>query len=215
MSLTLAQGRNDVRVYTRHVGDTVRLTTEALDGFLNETYRELRTWLQDVAPPLYLAESGSIAIPDATTGQEIILSSDLYTFERLFLVEQLLGDFWIEVERARDTGYNSHITGRVTFRQEGTRVVLGPDDSVEGTFRIKFHYTPAVLTEVDSLFKLPEILLPTLKYLTAAKVAIADGDSAKEWLDLADRSQKTAEKSLRNIYGANKKRPGLRRRLGY
>lgn len=215
MSLTLAQGRNDVRVLTRHVGDTVRLTVDTLDTFLNETYRELRTWLMDIAPSLYLAESGEIAIPDATTGQEIILSSDLYTFERLYLIERLHGERWVEVERARTTGYNSHATGLVTFRQEGTRVILAPDGEVEGTFRIKFHYTPAVLTDVDALFKLPEILLPVLKYRTCVKVAIADGDSPKDWIGLAQDSLTSAERALRGTYGAIPKRPGLRRRLGY
>ncbi len=215
MSLTLVQGRSDVRVYTRHVNDAVRLTDPILNGLLNETYRELRTWLQDVAPSLYLAVSGNIPIPDVTTGQEIHLTSDAYRFERLYLVEQLLNERWVEVERARTTGYNSHITGRVTFREEGSCLILGPDDSVEGTFRVKFHYTPAVLTEDDSLFKLPESLLPVLKYQTAAKVAVIDGDSPKDWQDLAKVALEAAERPLRGRNGAHPKRPGLRRVMGY
>lgn len=215
MSLTLGQGRTDVRVYTRHVNDTVRLTDTILNGLLNDTCRELRTWLQDVAPSLYLAVSGDIAIPDATTGQEIHLTSDAYRFERLYLVEQLFGDRWHEVERAAVTGHNRHAAGRVTFREEGTCLILGPDNDVTGTFRVKFHYTPAALTETDSLFKLPESLIPVLKYQTSAKVVRIDGDDPKVWETAADSALAKAEKALRGRYGAHPKRAGLRRVMGY
>lgn len=220
MSLTLGQGRTDVRVLTRHVNDTVRLTDTILNGFLNEDYRTIRTYLQTVQPHSYLAVSGNIAIPDPTTGQEIHLTSDGFRFENLYLVERLVGDDkWVEVEAARITGYNSHVTGLVAFRQEGSCVILSPDGCVEGTFRIKFHYTPAALTDTDSVFKLPESVLPALKYMTCEKVAIADGDDPKSWYDLAEQHapgvHKAAEMALKRRNGAHPKRPGLRRRMGY
>lgn len=219
MALTLTQAEADVRVLTRHVSDTTRLTQAVTWGFLNKEYRKLRSWLIDIAPQLYLATSGDITMPDPTTGQEVELESASFQYEKLYRVDQLNenGDetFWMEVERAHPTNPNYHQSQRVTWREEGGCLIFGPDNEVEGTFRILFYATPPELTVGASTFLIPHQLEDALRYGTCAKIALADGDSPKEWMDLYKDELKMAMPELAKRYGVHSSRAGLRKLLPY
>jgi hypothetical protein len=214
--LTLAQAEAKVRKKTRHVGDTVRLEQEDLRDHLNTAYRKLRSWLVDVAPQLYLVTSGDIELPDPDTGQEVHLSAGSYAYERLHRVDQLGDDGkWREVELASTLSYNHHQTGRYTFREEGGCLIFGPDDEVEGTFRVLFHATPPVLATPDSTFKLPVRLEDALIYSACIKVAEDDGDDPGRWEKALAKELEAAEPELAKRNGEHVLRAGLRQVLPY
>lgn len=216
MALTLEQAEDDVREQTAHRDDIVRLDETQLRRHLNREYRKLRSWLIDVAPQLYIVTSGDISLPDVDTGQEVHLSSDAFAFEKIHRVDQLDDDGkWREVEMAHPSAYNDHQTGGVTWREEGGCLIFGPDDEVEGTFRVLFHATPAVLTTVDATFKIPHQLEDALIWRACMKVSVADGDSYKEFRELADKELADAEPMLRKRYGVHVQRAGLRHVLPY
>lgn len=202
---------------TRHVTDTTRLTQSVLRGFLNKEYQKLRSWLIDVAPQLYLVYSGNIVLPDPVDGLEVELESASFQYEKMYRVDQLDddGNQWLPVEPADLVSYNLNQTGRVTFREEGGLCIFGPEDNVDGTFRIVFHATPPALTVAGSNFLIPHQLEDALKYATCIKVAISDGDSPKEWEDRLKAELKEAEPVLRKRWGQHQSRPGIRKILGY
>jgi len=70
-----------VRIRTQHVNDTTRLTQATLQLLLNKQHRELRTYLQQWAPSLYLHTTGNLVL---ATGDTIALTSATAPFERVW-----------------------------------------------------------------------------------------------------------------------------------
>ena len=85
MALLVSAFETEVRALTRHDTDLVRLTPAQVLTFGNREYRKLRTWLQGVAPQLYLYTSAERAVvpPD-----DIALGSTALNFENIHRVER-------------------------------------------------------------------------------------------------------------------------------
>lgn len=225
MSLTLAEGEQDVRVLTRHENDTIRLTSTIARSLLMRRYRALRTWLQDIAPELYLVCSGEITVG---LGDSVQLASSTATFEKLHRIEMLIGDSdWRPMERADSLEVNFHISGRYTFRVEGACVKFGPRNDFSGTVRLLYHATPPDLVGDDDLFHIPVELEDPLRFQTCGLVALRDGDGAaakKEWDGMADdilfgedrkSGPGSAAYNLAHQHGIHTRRAGLQRVMGY
>jgi hypothetical protein len=208
MSLTLQQAEDDVREQTAHRDDVVRVTPEQVWRHLNREYRKLRSWLIDVAPQLYLVNSGDIVLPDAVNypNADVPLNSDTFAYEKLHRVDGQQEDgSWREVARANPEHFHYHRHASVTWREEGGCLIFDrPDgDTVEGTFRVLFHATPPVLTAVDATFKLPHQLEDVLIWRAAMKISVADGDSYTEFKTLAKEALEEAEPVLRKRFGVH------------
>jgi hypothetical protein len=215
VAITLAQARAQVREDTGHVNDAVRLTDPKLNRILNREYRKARSRLIDVAPQLYLITSGDITMPDPVTGQEVHLSSATFAFERIHRVDVLgPNDKWTEVERASPLSPNSHVLHKFTWREEGGCLIFGPDNEVEGTFRVLFHCTPAALTADDAVFRLPHQLEDYLIARACIKVTIGDGDNPQDFEKEAKTCWDEARPTLAKRFGVHPARAGLRR-VGY
>jgi hypothetical protein len=188
VSLTLLQAETEVRILTRHESDTVRVSQSVIRTWLHHEYRALRSWLQDVAPQLYLQVSGAITIAE---GDEIQLTSALVTFERMMAVEYDAGDDdWREMERSSPLAPNRSAAMAPLFRVEGNRLRFGPDDIFSGDVRVKYWITPATLSTDGALFEIPVQLEHPLILRACGWVATKDSKdnatSKKDFDAMAD-----------------------------
>jgi len=210
--LSLSSAEDQVRTFTRHQNDTVRLTQSTVRRLLHQNYRWLRTWLQDVAPSLYLCQSDEITL---VPPQEIHLESLQGAFERIYRVERKdASDNWRGVELAATSDPHRHVTGSVTFREESGCLKFGPDDRYEGTYRVHYHFTPSGLVDDASTFRIPSHLDLPLIFSTCALVAVADGDDPASYDTRAQGYLATAKVALGGREGAHQRREGLQRAMG-
>ena len=214
--LTLQQADDQVRVLTRHVGDTTRLTQTALWAHLNAAYRQRRRWLRSgdpaPAPELYLLVS-----PEVEVGQDddIQLTSVSVDFEAIFRVDYKVGDRWDLVELADSLAYNRHAVGAPTYRREGDYLFIGPDERDTQTIRVLYYENPEDLDEAADVFAVPEALERPLIYEACAFVAIADQDDPAGHLALLTGALAEAKAALKTSKGRHPQRAGLRKVMGY
>lgn len=214
--LTLQEAEDQVRVLTKHVTDTTRLTQTALRVHLNAAYRQRRRWLRsgDPAPnpELYLLVS-----PELEVGQDddIQLSSVSVDFEAVFRVDFKVGDHWRPVELADPIDYNQHAVGGPTYRREGDFLFIGPDVRDTFTIRVLYYVNPAALDESDDVFEIPEALERPLLYEACAFVAVADQDDPAGHLALLTGALAEAKAALKSSTGRHPSRAGLRKVMGY
>jgi hypothetical protein len=219
MAITLSTFGSRVRTLTRHSDSSgnpdARLSQTALEGFGYDTYKELRTWLQQVAPKQYIATVSGLVV--AVAEPWIDLDGGTYTFEHLVRVDKLWDDIYRPVDGASSVSPNEHFTGRITVRQEGCRLIFGPDDcpDIAGTYRVLYHYTPAQLVNPGDCFDIPAALDSALVYKTCGLVLLADGDNPAKFFDLATAELEKARTSLKHGRGHIPQRGGLQRRMGY
>jgi hypothetical protein len=216
VALTLLQAETNARTLTRHDSDT-RFSQAQWRIWAHEEYRKLRTWLQGVAPELYLLTSSDQPVAEGGT---VTLATVSATLERIHVVEWDAGGSgeFRSFERADSVSPSSHKSGRFTFRVENGVVKFGPDGHFEGTVRVKYWGTPATLTNDVALFELPTPLEQPLILRTCGWIAIRDGEGApgkKAWDDAADTSLKEALPALKAQHGAHPRRAGLQLVLGY
>jgi hypothetical protein len=216
VALRLDDAETQVRKRSRHQGDTVRLTQVSLRIDLHIAYRQLRSWLQEPAPELYLLTSSTLPV---TAGAAVTLATVSATHERTYRVDRMLSDSsWRSMERADPLTPNAHQLGTYTFREEGGSIVFGPDGTFAGSVRVLYYATPATLTADADLFAVPVQLEQPLIFLTCALVALDDGDGAsgaKGWTDMADALLKLAAPQLRRRHGIHPQNAGLRKVRGY
>lgn len=215
MALTLAQGRDRAKALTRHRTDT-RIDDDDWDTHLNEAYRQVRSWLADEVPSLYVVTSPSIAVTDAEP--EIALDSASYNFRNVWRVERLYEDQWRPISRASDVSPNQAIHGDYTFRVEHLCLVIGPDYAdVSGTYRVLFHTVPAVLSDENSYFQVPQSLEQPLIWLACSLSAIQDFGpthaNVKAFRDLADADLAKALPALKRRHGLHARDAGPRRKM--
>lgn len=226
MALTLLQAETQVRELERHDVDE-RVTQAQIRVWLHHEYRELRRWLQDFAPSLYLVCSTEVPI---AAGEELQLTSAESTFERLYRVEFKVGDVWRPMERASEVDVNNHVAGRYTFREEAGCLKFGPDDLFAGTVRVKYYGTPPTLEEDDDVFNIPVALETPLIVRTCGWLGWRDGEGV-ETLELAYAKADvmlygvggtaarprpgSAAALFKQRHGVHPQSSGLRRVLGY
>lgn len=218
MPLSLASAEDQVRDYTRHTNDLTRLPQAKAWRFLNTRYRYLRTWLQDAAPSLYLQTSDPLTLAD---GDVIDLGAVNAYFERLYRVDrQDPNGHYREVEMAGKADPNVHVTGRITYREEGQYLLFGPDTFTAGIYRVLYHRTPVDLASGSELFVLPQILELPLILLTCVDVTLSDSDDPKDFSKQAlallegDNQLPGARKELSRRDGVHQRREGLQRKMG-
>lgn len=214
--LTLAQAEEQVRILTRHVGDTTRLTQTALRLHLNAAYRQRRRWLRSGGDPpnpeLYLLITDEI---DVAQDDDVQLSSVSHDFEAIFRVDFKVGESWVPVELADPLDYNQHATGRPTYRREGDFLFFGPDERDTLTVRILYYENPEDLDEDDDPFEVPEALERPVIYEACAFVAVADQDDPKGHMQLLSGALAEAKAALQSSTGRAPPRSGLRKVMGY
>jgi hypothetical protein len=220
MALLLSAAEAEVRALTRHDSDLVRLTPALVLTFLNREYRKLRTWLQGVAPQLYLYTSAErdVAPPD-----DIALGSTALNFENIYRVERKYdGDgsagCWRSVDRASDEEPNRHAGGVVTWREEAKCLKFGPDDAYQGTYRVLYHVTPANLVEPGDQFQIPVVLEGPLIFRVCGLVALRDGDgprAKKEFDEMSAAALDEARAMLVGRHGVHGQHAGMQEIIGY
>lgn len=216
MSLTLQEAEDQVRVLTRHVGDTTRLTQAALRKHLNAAYKQRRRWLRagddPPAPELYLLITDEI---DVAQDDDVQLSSVAHDFEAIFRVDYKIGDIWDLVELANPLAYNQHVTGKPTYRREGDFLLFGPDARDTLTVRILYYENPDNLDEEDDVFAVPESLERPVIHEACALVAVSDQDDPAGHLTLLAGALAEAKAELIVSKGRHPQRSGLQKVMGY
>ena len=218
--LTLQEAEDQVRVLTRHVGDTTRLTQPALRGHLNAAYRQRRRWLRAEGPkgePAPAPELYLLVSPELEVGQDddIQLSSVSVDFEAIFRVDYKVGDCWDLVELADPLAYNRHAVGGPTYRREGDYLFIGPDVRATYTIRVLYYENPPALDEAADVFAVPEALERPVLYEACAFVAVADQDDPAGHLSLLTGALAEAKAALKTSKGRHPQRAGLRKVMGY
>lgn len=215
MALTLAQGRDRAKAATRHRTDT-RIDDTDWATHLNEAHRQVRSWLADQVPSLYFVTSSPITV--ANTAPEIALESSSYNFRNVWLVERLYEDQWRPISRASEVSPNQAFHGDYTFRVEHLCLVIGPDYvDVSGTYRVKFHTIPALLSDENAYFQVPQSLEQPLIWLACSLSAVQDygpgHPHVKGFRDLSDADLEKALPALKRRHGAHARDAGPRRKL--
>jgi hypothetical protein len=220
VGLTRLSAENQVRALTKHVNDTTRLTATDLRIYLDRAYKDVRTWLIEPAPSLYLQTSSTQAV---TAGGTVSLATVSTTHEHTERVDQQLSDGnWRALERADPLMPNSHVAGKFTFREEGGLLLFGPDSLFEGNVRVLYHNTPATLTTdsdaTTGTFAVPVAVEQAIIYLACGLVALADQDGSEAkagWDAEAGKVLGAALPQLKKRHGRHPQRAGLQRVLGY
>lgn len=219
MSLSLAQARAKVRVRTRHVGDTVRLTDTNLDIILNDVYRELRTELQSLAPKLYVVTSSDQVVTAGGTISPVTIST---TFEQVYLLQRLNEvNEWDSVASANTYDPRQHAMGcseeRPKWERRGSVIVLHPEGEVAGTFRLMYYNTPADLVtgSPSDPFLIPVTTENVLVARACAQVTEDDGNDSAVFIKRADRLRDAAASALWKEYGITPDLAGFMEVLGY
>lgn len=215
--LTLEEGEDQVRVLTRHVGDTTRLPQTHLRVHLNAAYRQRRRWLRagedPPNPELYLLVSPELEVAQ---DDDIQLTSVSVDFEAIFRVDfKVDDDHWRPVELADSIDYNQHVVGGPTYRREGDYLFIGPDVRDTYTIRVLYYENPPALDEDDDVFAIPEALERPLIYEACAFVAVADQDDPAGFIALRDDALREARPALLKSTGRHPQRAGLRKVMGY
>ena len=185
-----------------------RLPDATLRTYHLHAYRQLRTWLQDAAPDLYLLTSADQAV---AAGGTVATSAISATFECPYRVDRELSDgSYRPMEAADAADPNTHQLGNYTWRLENDVFRFGPDANFSGDIRVLYYATPAALSADGDNFAVPVNLELPLVYFTCALVAIHDQDgagAAKAWRDLADLPE--VARQLRKRRGVHQQRAGL------
>jgi hypothetical protein len=215
VALTLAQGRDRAKAATRHRVDT-RITNDDWDAYLNQACRQVRNWLSEKVPSLYLATSTSIVVTD--DDPEIALESSSYNFGNVWRVERLYDDRWRPISRAGETSPNESIHGDFNFRVEHLCLVIGPDTvDVSGTYRVLYHPIPAVVSEGTSYLQVPALAELPVLHLACSLSAIQDfgPDHAhvKAFRDLAKEDFADGLPALQRRHGLHERDAGPRRKM--
>lgn len=214
MALTLASAEDQVRAFTRHTGDTTRLTQPNLRIYLNTVYRQLRSWLRDKAPRYYLLTSTDQVV---AAGGTVTLTTVSSTIEAPHRVDWKLSDgTYRPMEAADQLDPNTNQTGLYTWREEGGVLKFGPDALFAGTVRVLYHNTVADIS--SGSFEVPTQLDLPLVWMACGLVALADGDgsSAKDsWDKLAEDQLKKSLPQLLKAHGVHTQNSGLRVVMGY
>lgn len=230
--MRLDAAENLVRIRTQHVNDTTRLTQPNLQLLLNKQHKELRTFLQQWAPSLYLHTTGNLVL---AAGDTIALTSATAPFERVWRVETRNfstasgGSFdpgrWIPIEPGNQVEPGAHGAAIITWEERNGEVILHPEGEVGGTFRVLYHWTPSDLALAADLFQIPAVLDRALITLTAMEVYDAfrnykerDAQRARADRELygsQDGSDPGAIAVLAEQYGAHSESAGLRQVQGY
>lgn len=219
MAITLTTARDRVRKRTRHTNTAdPRLTDAHVDDALMETYRNIRTRLQEAAPTMYLTTS---------TAQSVVASSPALAqasinaaYENTYRVDRHWeGEGYREVPRADPLNPNVHKGSALTWREEGGSILFGPDNDeiITGTYQVIFWITPADITNPANPFLIPAGLESALIAGACSIVAINDGDAKAQ--DMFDRRYealwKAALPSLSGRHGVHQRDAGFRRVLPY
>jgi hypothetical protein len=217
MSLTRAQARGLVRRRTRHQDeDDPRASSDDINDDLDREYKGLRLELQEIAPQLYLKQSGDLVLPDDSETPTIELDATACgVVSNVFRVDRYFeGVGWREIDQASELSpYDTN--GKRTFYRQGNCLVFGPDRSCGGTYRVIFHVVPVTLTDDTQLYLLPDCLDDALTLRAIGWQLLRDGDgpAAKAEHDkLAAAVVERFTPMLRKQYGRHTKRPGLRMR---
>lgn len=215
MAITLAQARSRVRDRLRHNENDPRLDNTKLDDLIYQEEVALRVELRTMAPAYGL-----------TTVSGLVLDSDSYinmdngacAFDALYRVEWLVqGLGYRQVFIADVSNPNVSTLGRINYRQEGCRLIFGPDSRAVGqTISVTYYSTPGQTTGADDELPVPVGTELVLVLRACKAVAETDGDdqTADRYEAKAEQELKRVTPSLRKTYGTQNP-GGLRRVLGY
>lgn len=201
--MTLLEARNLVRVRTRHVNDTVRLTDTNLNAILNAKHRELRTELQGIAPTLHIVAGPALTVP---------LGDTLSTggAERVQRVERKdANDQWRQVPMADTVEPEQHSYAAVAWEERGGCIILHPEGLVSseeyGEFRVLYYPLVNDLSAADDVFLIPSTVNEVLIYRACADVVGDDGDEkkAKYFEDKAAATLERVRPALEARYGVH------------
>jgi hypothetical protein len=219
LALTLGEGRDRAQALTRHRTDT-RIDSDDWDTHLNEAAREIRLWLEEKVPSLYLVTTDAIELDDddpEISLDTIEVRGTAYNFSNLYRVERLYNETeWRPVRRADAFSPNTPSHGDYVFRVEHLCLIFGPDYvDVSGSYRFTFHPRPSLVTDENAYFQIPAGLDQTLIYLACSLSVIQDHGPTHEHVaafrKLAQEDFDKALPSLKKRHGIHTRDHGARK----
>lgn len=209
--MTLGQAKTKIRIRTRHVNDTVRLTETALNQIVNDVYDELRLEMQQWAPTYGLVTGPALTF---AAGDNLSLPG----VSNVFRVERKIFEQWRPVPQAETVDPEQIPYAEVAWELRHTCITLHPEGEVSssehGEMRVLYWSELAELTDDGESFTLPEAMINVLVYRACAVVAMDDGDDPAAFEKLADKTLERVQPGIEARYGVHSME-GLREVLGY
>jgi hypothetical protein len=207
MSLTLAQAEALVRSRTRHPSSTdPRALPAAIRAELNRAYVELRSWLEVVAPELYVATSPEFDLAEGEENKVVLDLTECGMPTSIVRIDRKINEDWRPIRRVSELDPNTPRHGGaydIGYYRKGNCLIFGPDTCSGGTYRVPFHYEPVALALDADEFKIPSTLYQALVFIASGYQLFNDGDfgDSEKCEERAEAEKKKAKPALQALFG--------------